>query len=189
MRLFVAIDVGEETRAQLARVRAALEPALARSRPAPKLTWVAADRAHVTIRFIGEVTEQAGHAIRDALAAPLPLRAFDVRWSGMGTFPGGRRPRVLWIGAAAGGDELATLAVAVNDRLQSLIGPPEERTFRAHLTVARVREPARVNWTRAVDAIDTGTSVSRIDHVTLYQSRLSPKGPTYTAVVTTPLNG
>ena len=187
MRLFVAIDVSDETRAQLRRVRDTLEQRLAGSRTPPRVTWVADAAAHVTVRFIGEVSEDTAEKVKSALATPLPHAAYELHFEGAGAFPNTRRPRVIWIGAPRGQEETAAIAAAVNARLDPIIGEGEQRAFRAHLTVARVKESAPFDWNSALAAVNAGRSRSPIDHVTLYQSRTSPKGPTYTALLQVPL--
>jgi RNA 2',3'-cyclic 3'-phosphodiesterase len=127
--------------------------------------------------------------VRVSLAAPIALPPYDIEFSGVGVFPGPSRPRVVWIGVAKGGDETASLAALVNRRLDRIIGPGESRPFRAHLTVARVKEPERFDWRDALRNINAGTTRSTIDHVTLYESKTSPKGPTYTPLGVTLLGG
>jgi RNA 2',3'-cyclic 3'-phosphodiesterase len=187
VRLFVAVDIGDEARAQLRRVRTALEQRLAAATRAPRVTWVAGEAAHVTVRFIGEVPDATADRVRGALAAPFPVEAYDLELSGAGAFPNHRRPRVVWIAITTGQLETAQVAKAVNARLEPIIGPAEDRPFRAHLTVARVKELVPFDWDAALKGVEAGRTVSRIDRVTLYQSRTSPKGPTYTALCTTAL--
>jgi 2'-5' RNA ligase len=188
VRLFVALDVSDETRAQVRKVRETLEPQLARARRPPRVTWVADGAAHVTLRFIGEVADEIGDRVQEAMQAPLGRSVFEIDWRGVGTFPGGRHPRVIWIGVASGADAASSLAQAINARLDPIVGPGEARPFRPHLTVGRVKEPgAGFDWPLGIAAVEAGATRSRIDHVTLYRSRTSPKGPTYTALCTTPL--
>jgi 2'-5' RNA ligase len=187
VRLFVAVDIGDETRAQLRRVRNALERHLAEVRRAPRVTWVAAESAHVTVRFIGEVPEATAERVRAALASPFSIAPYELELSEIGGFPNHRRPRVVWIGIKAGQQETAQVAAAVNARLEPVVGAGEERPFRAHLTVARVKEFVPFDWDAAFQSIEAGRTVSRIDRVTLYQSRTSPRGPTYTALCATAL--
>jgi 2'-5' RNA ligase len=187
VRLFVALDIDRQTRSELRRVRERFERLLASARRAPRVTWVAEDVAHVTLRFIGEVTESTAESIRDVLTDPIPVAPYDLQFAGLGAFPDTRRPRVLWIGASAGSDETAQLAEAMRARLDPVVGPDEPRPFRVHLTVGRVKEGPPFDWEAAFRSIDVRPTTSRIDHVTLYQSRTSPKGPTYTALCETPL--
>jgi RNA 2',3'-cyclic 3'-phosphodiesterase len=188
MRLFVAADISDKTRVALRSVRESIAPKIAAARVAPRVSWVKEEAAHVTLRFIGNVADDIGAAIVAALAAPFDLRPFRVQWETIGTFPRGRSPRVVWMGATDGAEKLATLAGLVASRLDIILGPGEDRPFKPHLTVGRIKEPGRhVDWPRILAAASPGPTTTRVNHVTLYQSRLSPKGPTYTAMLKTPL--
>lgn len=187
MRLFVAVDIGDDTRAQLRAVRRALEQRLSAARRAPRVTWVADEAAHLTARFIGEISDQTVERVRAALQSPIAHPPYDLEFSGVGAFPNHRRPRAVWIGATRGQAETAHVVAEVNARLDSLVGPGDDRPFRVHLTVGRVKESLPFDWAAAFAAIEAASTVSRVDHVTLYQSRTSPKGPTYTALCVTPL--
>jgi len=182
------MDVSADTRAQFRRVREVLQERLANARRAPRVTWVADEAAHVTLRFIGEVSEAAGAEVQTVLTAPFEISAVDTQWTELGTFPGGRRPRVIWLGASSSHEALAALASAVNTRLEPIVGPGEERKFRGHLTIGRIRNAdVKFNWPRVLEGLEPGASHTLVDHVTLYQSRLSPKGPTYTPLCAVPL--
>jgi RNA 2',3'-cyclic 3'-phosphodiesterase len=187
VRLFVAIDISDDTRRQLREARRALERRLADAGRAPRVTWVAEAAAHVTLRFIGEVPDEIADRIRAALTSPVACPPYVLEFSGVGVFPNSRRPRVVWIGATKGQEETARVAAAVNARLAPILGAGEDRPFRAHLTVGRVKEPTPFDWDAALATVTASRTASRIDHVTLYQSRTSPEGPTYTALCVTPL--
>jgi 2'-5' RNA ligase len=183
MRLFVAADIDEETRAQVAPVREAIQHALDRAAVVPRVAWVKDEAAHVTLRFIGEVSDAIGESVQQALREPLPRDAFEVQWDRVGTFPGGRNPRVVWVGCSRGGDDLEALAMAVNARLAPIVGPGESRPFKAHLTIGRVKKPGKgADWTQAIGAVSFRPTVTRVDHATLYLSKTSPTGPIYTAL-------
>jgi 2'-5' RNA ligase len=93
----------------------------------------------------------------------------------------------VWIGALRGEPETAAVVSAVGARLDPIVGAEEPRPFRTHLTVARVKEAVPFDWDAAFAPLDVRSTTTRVDHVTLYQSRSSPKGPTYTALCATPL--
>jgi 2'-5' RNA ligase len=185
MRLFVAVDISDETRAQVVRVRDAMVRALSSVRTPPRVTWVKPENAHVTLRFIGEAPESTVEALAQAVGRGFDVAPFAIGWATVGTFPGGRSPRVIWLGAASGAADLTALADAVNHRLEPVLGPAESRPFAPHLTVGRVKDPGKgVDWPSLVGQVRAGHTVSPIDRVTLYQSRLSPRGPTYHPVWT-----
>ncbi len=183
MRLFIAIDIDEQTRAQLDAVRVAMQAALDKAAAPPRVAWVKDAAAHVTLRFIGEVPDALAAAIQGVIVSGVDLPAFEVRWGCLGRFPHRGTPRALWVGPVQGGEELVALGHAVNDRLAPLIGPGEARPLTPHLTLGRVKEPGKgVDWARVLDAATWRPTTTRIDRVVLYVSRLSPKGPTYTAL-------
>jgi 2'-5' RNA ligase len=187
VRIFVAADVSDETRAAMHAVRLAIEGVVATVPVPPRVTWVKPSAAHVTVRFIGEVDEDVARAIGSALAAPLPLPPFDVQWATVGVFPHGRAglraPRAIWIGASDGAASFSALADAVNQRLEPIVGRGDDRPYSPHLTIGRVKFPGRhAPWAEALAAAGLQPTRSRIDHVTLYRSQLSSRGPTYTSI-------
>ena len=185
MRLFVAVDLSPETRAQVSDVQGQLGVALASRRP-PRISWVKPDGAHVTMRFLGEVPEQYVERIANLLGSrQLADRRFEIVWETVGAFPDLRKPRVLWIGATSGTESLGALAGVVRERLATVGSATEDRPFRPHVTIARVRDPGiGVSWPTALSKVHLTPTISPVDHVTLYQSQLSPKGPRYTAMAT-----
>jgi 2'-5' RNA ligase len=187
VRLFVAADISDNTRAALQRVQASIAASVATATVLPRITWVQPSAAHITLRFIGEVDDETTRAATAALAAPLDLAPFEVAWVDIGVFPPGRAglraPRTIWMGAAAGGEALGTLSSVIDARLEPVVGAAEARPYSPHLTVGRVRLPGRgVSWAAVLEAARPDVTRSFVDRVTLYASRLSSRGPTYTAI-------
>jgi 2'-5' RNA ligase len=133
VRLFVAIELPEDVRAEVARATAPLRTL------DDALRWTRTASLHLTLAFLGETPAERVPALAGALAdAAAPVAPFAMALRGIGAFPALRRPRVVWVGAMAG-VELVTL----NARVESALAPhgyaPERRPFAPHLTVARVR--------------------------------------------------
>jgi 2'-5' RNA ligase len=189
MRLFVALEIDEDVQRAAEDVIATLRRKLARIAGADAVKWVPPRNLHVTLRFIGYVDDAAASAAREALTPPIAVPAFAVMYSGAGAFPPSGSPRVLWIGVTAGEAPMRELAAEVERRLAhaGLAGPPGASPFHPHLTVARLRHPV-AGAGRAIREIlrEVGGAVSQI---TLFESRLSPKGPAYTAVMRSALAG
>jgi 2'-5' RNA ligase len=185
VRLFVAVDVDDRTRALMAGARDAIQSVLSTAGVAPRVTWVKEEAAHVTLRFIGEISEDTLDPIKRALGKRHHIAPFDIEWDHVGTFPAGRHPRVIWIGPSANVGAMTALAADINSRLEPIVGAGESRPFNAHITLGRVKDPGRsVDWPRALAAVRWTPTVTRVDHVTLYSSRTSPKGAIYTALAT-----
>jgi 2'-5' RNA ligase len=142
----------------------------------PELTVTPPGNLHLTLAFLGEIgdeaVEGAGAAVRET-AAERP--GWTLHWSGAGVFPGRSRPRVLWLGVD-GGEALLDAHIALNAALAALGLPVEDRPYRPHLTLARVRRPGLDPERRAavVAHLETLAAVgpSRVVSLVLYQSRL-----------------
>jgi 2'-5' RNA ligase len=136
VRLFVAVEVPASVREAVAEAVAPLRSA------APRLRWVAPERYHLTVAFLGAVDQFRLPALHGALAqAAAGVAPFDLALDGsLGTF--GRR--VLWAGLAAS-PALADLAARVRPAVAAVVPLPDaDRAFSAHLTLARAgREPVR----------------------------------------------
>lgn len=134
LRLFIALPLGPDVVAAVERLVEGL-PAPADGRP---VRWVRTDGLHLTLRFLGATPEERVPVLRsvvDDLAAS--ASPFAVTISGGGAFPSVHRPRAIWLGVTEGQDDLAELAAQLGRRLTAAGWPPDERPFRAHLTLAR----------------------------------------------------
>ena len=188
MRLFVAVEIDASLARELARVAGELRVRVESRAPHARLTWVAADRLHFTVRFIGEVDESRASTIAMALALPLPVAPFDLTMGSVGTFPPTGRPRVIWTGIRDGGDAMAAVEREVSARLATCGIPPEGREYSPHLTLARVRDAANLRARDVLEGVSHGAlGTTRVGAITLFRSLLSPKGPTYVALQRTPL--
>lgn len=184
MRLFVAVDLDPALRRRVADL-------IGRARSAAgdrhRLAWVAADRLHLTLHFLGEVAPEAAARAASVLEAPYRTGPFDLGLGGFGRFPARGRPRVIWIGVTRGGDGLAALASEAGARLAAAGFAIAHEPFVAHLTLARARGPLPSSTLRQIEALGAReVGRTRVDRVTLYESRPGPSGPTYVALASGP---
>jgi 2'-5' RNA ligase len=192
MRLFVALDIDDAIRGRIARFLDGVREF------APDARWVRPESLHVTLKFIGEKSEEDVEKIKRELT-PISAGAVNLDFRGYGFFPGARAPRVFWVGCE-GGSPLTSLATTVDETLARLGVPKEEHAFNAHLTLARGgrgsgspksgsphRQPgdgSNRSFQRlqeklaALPAPEFGTMAGR--EFFLYQSQLSPGGSKYT---------
>lgn len=123
MRAFLAVDLPDDVRASLV--------ALQRRVPVGRI--MAEETLHLTLAFLGDVTDAQAGAVDECVSARhLPGASVEIR--GAGTF--GEPPRVLWAGVEP--DEgLTHLRKAVRSAVRDAgIDLPRER-FRPHVTLAR----------------------------------------------------
>src|SRR5262245_3597673 len=97
------------------------------------VSWVKQANLHYTLRFLGELEDSRVEAVkRAAQAAVAGIEAFHVQLGRPGMFPNERMPRVFWLGAAEGGEELKLLARSLDEALKrERFGRPD-RPFAAH---------------------------------------------------------
>jgi 2'-5' RNA ligase len=179
MRLFIAVELDDAVRAELGRLLAELR------RAGGPVKWVRPENLHLTLKFLGEVADaragEAAEVTRDCAAGVAPFR-LAVR--GVGGFPDLKRPRVVFAGAEAERGAAQELARRLNEGMQLLDVPPEEREFQCHITLARLREPRPAPRLTAALEGCAGRSFGALSvgYVTLMRSTLTPAGPVYEAV-------
>jgi RNA 2',3'-cyclic 3'-phosphodiesterase len=173
MRLFTGVDLSDEVRERLERL-------LVHLRPAAHLKWSPVYNLHITLKFIGEWPEARLPELEAALRT-VPLRApmnIDVR--GLGWFPNAHSPRVFWV--AVHSDHLEALARDTEAALEPLGIAKENRAFTAHLTLARIKDPAPLralkNVIAQLESADCGSFTP--DRFHLYRSQPGSAGSIYT---------
>ena len=186
MRAFLAVDIPDAARSALAALQRELASAGA------DVKWVAAEQLHLTLKFLGEISDEQRRAAEALLATVArEVVPFVVRLEGVGAFPSAGAPRVIWVGLAEGHEPLMRVATAIEQGGAALSLPKEERALTPHLTIGRVRSP------RGRRALSHRLQATRWPppppwHVTAlrcYQSVLSPTGPAYTVLADIPLSG
>lgn len=188
MRLFVAVETGPEVAEGIQPVIAEVKRRIATVAPAARVSWSTPERAHLTLRFIGEVDGERAAAIRKSLERGVPLLPFRVEIGGLSVFPDHGPARVLWVGLTAGQDALAGLERQVSERLLLTGVPRDPRPFRPHVTIGRLRTPLAVRPSQLFQGIDDVT-LGAVDVIgyTLFESRPTPHGPEYVPLVRTRL--
>jgi 2'-5' RNA ligase len=136
--------------------------------------WEPPERWHVTLRFLGRVTEPGAvvEALERATLVPTEVA--------LGPAVGLLGRQVLCV-PVAGLDELAA---AVQEATAELGEPPDPRPFRGHLTLARLGGRRGQRRRPAVAAARgwRGTPVAatwRVEAIHLVRSRPGPDGSTY----------
>ena len=127
-RLFTGIELPEDVADLIGDLEA----------PLPGVRWIHTDNLHLTLRFAGDVDNPVAREFAQFLSG-IDVPAFEMRLEGLGTF-GGKDPRALWAGVTAG-PELETLARACERAARAAGLKPEGRTFKPHVTIARLNKP------------------------------------------------
>jgi RNA 2',3'-cyclic 3'-phosphodiesterase len=177
IRAFLALEIPPSLQKSISAHSAVLKQALPDT-----IRWVATERIHLTLKFLGDTSPARLQDLTHALSAVIAQQPpFDISAGGFGVFPNPKRPRILWIGVQAPPD-LERLTRAIETTCARLGYPPEEKPFNPHLTLGRLRDGADLSALRpALQGIEIGPLGSlTVSSVTLFRSDLRPQGPNYT---------
>lgn len=183
MRTFIAANLDSTLRDDLYAAAAPLRAA------APGVAWVASQRLHLTLKFLGERSADFISALVLLLESVGGRQApCSMRLQGYGAFPNFRDPRVVWMGGQS--SVLTNLAKAVDDACAAMGVAREERPFHAHVTLGRVkRRLGRAEARRLEEAAAQRHEVFpwHVRSVDIMRSDLGRTGPTYTVLHAVPL--
>jgi RNA 2',3'-cyclic 3'-phosphodiesterase len=139
-------------------------------------SWVPPPNMHVTVRFLGEIGEPMAYAIKDMLQ-PIASRfhSTEVSCRGVGAFPDLNNPTVIWAGLGEGAEDLGGLYKLVSDRLLSAGFAIEDRPFRPHITIGRVKKAPEGVLEECLDGmLDADFGESMVRNLYCYRSDLKP---------------
>ena len=190
MRLFTAVELDAGLRTTVWRAARELAQSLERSTPRFRARWTPEENLHITLVFLGETPEARLAALADALQPTFATRVFALGLTGFGRFPPSGAPRVLWLGVGKGHEALTALCGETAARFLPLGFEPERRKYFPHVTVARATDEAKADRAalrHALEARSGDVGSCTATHVTLFRSRLSPKGAAYEPVLRVPL--
>jgi len=182
MRTFIAIELPQEVKDKLAELQALLKKAGA------DVKWIEPENIHLTLKFLGEIDENKSVKVTEAIE-DIAKKSKQLRMSlaSLGAFPRIEFPRIIWVGIDKGDKEITELAKVLEERIEKLGIPREERRFSSHITIGRVRNPLNKDkLAKVLKELDNYFSGKNIEFdvtkITLFKSTLGPGGPVYAAL-------
>lgn len=201
-RAFLAIDFSESFKRQIGEYALALGPAFAGCR----LSWVDPRIFHLTLHFFGDIDDSGISALKDgfsAIAGSIAPPRFAI--AGMAYLPGAANPKILCLNLAMEpGEALAPLIAEAKAMAAGLGAINDARPWKAHLTVARIKEGRLppVDATPAIAAMPHAVALPplsalpippRLEYSSksfeLMESFLSPRGPRYATLASFAFSG
>ena len=180
LRAFIAVELPLEIRQNVQRATSSL-----RRDTGLLIRWVALENMHLTLKFLGDIPSENVEVLTELTVVQADsFNSFDIHLSGIGAFPGSKRPRVIYIGIQAPA-ELEEFQRRVESATRRLGYKPEERVFSPHLTIGRVRQHVSADDQQKIRRALEGSTIdslgtARVNSVHLYKSDLKPNGPVYT---------
>lgn len=182
MRAFVALEIS----GRVAEALAAFQKSLPSTGADVKL--VERENLHLNLKFLGEISEsQASEVGLRLKRISVPGAEVDVR--GAGAFPSSSRPRVVWAGMAREHEGLVVPIADEVERLLQGIGERDDRPYRPHITLGRVRSFRNLKPLEELllENSDREFGLIKLAEVKLKSSQLTPGGPVYTDLGVYPL--
>jgi 2'-5' RNA ligase len=170
VRAFLAIPLPADVLDKVQQVQNELAGAL------PEVRWTSLATMHLTLKFFGSISEESLEKIGEVMLSIGRLCIpFQIEIGGVGAFPSLDRPRVIWVGAREA-HFLVALQSALEEELQKIGIPREDRPYSPHLTLGRSRGriPAGREILEKYRNIVCGTML--VEKVILFESRLYPAG-------------
>ena len=180
IRTFIAVPVPEP----LFNLREKLKATI--SEKTGKIRWLRKDQIHLTMKFLGDTTEDSINDVRHVMQKVADeFKPFNISIQKTGCFPKIERPRVMWIGVSGELDKLYQLVEKIQKKLNPLGFPKDEKKYHPHITIARAKYPQK-----KTPDISTFLNTSfdpipfPIKKVQFISSELFPNGPVYTILGT-----
>lgn len=175
MRLFIATPISSEIEKELSRIISALKSV------GGPVKWVAPTNIHLTLKFLGETDKKLVpeiNGIIDEIAAK--HSAISSGLANLGAFPNYHRPRVFWVGLERGTEELSEVAFELDRALHNLGFAEENRPFKGHLTLGRVKFPNGLEkLSETIKSFNVEKKPLIFDKLILFKSNLTPRGSIY----------
>jgi len=178
IRAFLAIEPPED----ILQVMSSLQEKLKRE-ISGRISWTKSQGQHLTLKFFGDIsTEDVKNicvAVKNRIVSGSSL---NLKIEKLGVFPHARSPRVLWCGVTGDVEKLSVLQKQLDSDFASIGFPKEDRPFRAHLTLGRIKEPRGLSGISEALNKHNVFAAGEFDckELILFQSKLSPQGAVYT---------
>ena len=185
IRAFLAIEPPEGILQSVIRLQEKLKMEIS-----GRISWTRPQGQHLTLKFFGDISTEDVNHIRTAVQNRVaPGWSLNLSIEKTGVFPDARKPRVLWCGATGDVEKLSALQKQLDSDFAGIGFPREDRPFRAHLTLGRIKESHGLSGLSEAltkhNAFNAGEFTCK--ELVLFQSKLTAQGPVYTKLAVFPL--
>lgn len=183
MRIFIGIKLDDRVHEE---IESFLKPFKKISSP---LRWVKPANVHLTLKFIGEVSEEKYSQIDRRLSeVEFNTDPFALQLSGCGKFGKDDSLNIFWVGIAPSAP-LTEIFNKIETALAKIGIEKEKRPFTPHLTVGRNKKTFNFKSFSGLIEENSHRPVSQltVSHVQVFKSQLRPEGPIYSILKEIPL--
>ena len=183
-RVFLALEVPDEIRQDIECFKERLNTGEA------MIKWVEPENLHINLRFFGEISEEEIKKIEECSKQIADSqKPFELSIEGLGFFPNNISPRVLWLGCTS--KELLKLRFDLEQLFEEAGLGKEKKEYKPHITLGRIKSKKEVRTLskEVCKKSETRLGTFHADRITIFESRLSFKGPEYIKIAEFKLGG
>ncbi|MBI1730010.1 RNA 2',3'-cyclic phosphodiesterase [Candidatus Acetothermia bacterium] len=188
MRAFFCLELDSTLREAISKISSRLKRSDAR------VSWVRPASLHITLKFLGDISEdlipKLKESVHHAIHSTETTSPVSCQFNQLGAFPNINRPRVVWVGCKEEPARLQALAKRLEESLAQLGFEPERGGIVTHVTLGRVKEEGAgvARLVQSMQKIEPFSFPTKLDHITLMKSDLTPEGSIYTPVFQVPFS-
>ena len=174
MRLFIAIGFNEIIRKEIEL----LQKKLSEQIPVENIKWVEPENIHLTIKFLGESSEEKIPEICKAIKKTASaFSGFEITLGTLGIFPNKKFPRVIWQECIDKNKNMINIKNDIEQSLEFLGYKSDRLNFSPHLTLGRLKNfKKKIDW---IKTINVNFQICWIKTIQLVKSELTNAGPIY----------
>lgn len=176
IRLFVALEIPLEIRQKITEIRKKIAPSKV------DFKWENEEKLHLTLKFIGEVREELLEQIKNELNFIEGFQSFSCHLTKFGFFKKNGKPKILWVGLDLD-NKVIDLVNQLNEKLKIFGIPEENRDFKAHLTLLRIKYNFDENLMNSFYNFQIPEIKFTANNVVLYKSELLKSGSVYKEII------
>ena len=186
IRAFIAIALPENVIRHLKNLQALLKTYQI------KASWPNPSNMHLTLKFLGDIPSSKINIIKDSIhEAVLDFKKENKRLSlsikGLGVFPSGKKPRIIWAGIHRQTSRLETMHLLLDKHLEKVGCKKEKIYFSPHITLCRLKQSVSKN--RITQILQTHADMESdsflTKQITLFKSQLISSGAVHTKLFST----
>lgn len=179
-RIFCAVELPSDVRLRLHEHVRKLRAEI----PDVAASWTRVENIHLTLKFFGDVNVDRISRISTAASrAAKEFTSFEISVGGTGVFPKPSRAQVLWMGVNDPSGRLLALQKGLEKEIAAVGFQKEDRAFRPHLTIARIRRPEGAR--QLADAhlkTEFEPQEIKLNKLIVFRSELTSSGSKYTVI-------
>lgn len=178
IRAFLAIEPPEDILQKISGLQEKLKREIS-----GRISWTRPQGQHLTLKFFGDISTEDVKNICSAVQNRIVSESkLNLKIEKLGVFPDARRPRVLWCGISGDLEKLIALQKILDRDFANIGFPSEDRPFRAHLTMGRIKDSHGLTGISEALTKNSAFAAGEFNctELILFQSRLTPQGAIYT---------